>query len=213
MESFKSLKNWGYFNIGLWARDVWHCHKAWVMQKNSQGFINRNFVLILSQVRCHYRFWNHMYRKYFSRYANYLVHDEENFCRLGDKVVIRASGGPVSKLKHYYVRNVVKQFPRNDYYIIKPESTIESKNEYHQLYKNFLEHEMQRKIEEEQAKKDAKSKALDEAEENLKLLERAQMDAKTKKLERKKSHEKRRVLQAERKEKTKIANKKKKEEK
>ena len=154
-----------------------------------------------------------MYRKYFPKYANYLVHDEENFCRLGDKVVIRSSGGPVSKLKHYFVRNVVKQFSRNDYYVVKPESTIESKNEYHQLYKNFLEHEKQRKIDEEQAKKEAKSKALDEAEENLKILERAQMDVKTKKLERKKSHEKRRVRAAERKELAKIAIKKKKEEK
>lgn len=138
-----------------------------------------------------------MYRKYYSRYSNYLVHDEETFCRVGDKVVIKCCGGNVSKMKHYYVRNVVKQFPRNDYYIVNSENTIETKEEYHQLYRNFVDQELKKRLEKSGVEKEAKEKALLEAVENMKLKEMEEKDEKTRKLESKKRKEEKRNLEAE----------------
>ncbi len=51
-----------------------------------------------------------------TRSSKFLVHDEENFCRSGDKVVIK-NCLPLSERKHYFVRNIVKPFPRNDFYL------------------------------------------------------------------------------------------------
>ena len=106
----------------------------------------------------HYRYWNHMYRVNFGRFSNYLVHDEENFCRIGDKVVIKSSGTPISKQKHFYVRNVVKQFPRNDYYLLNakqaPTNTMETNQN---LYQNLVHQE---KIQLEQKKKHLKLRKM-----------------------------------------------------
>lgn len=44
-----------------------------------------------------------------------MVHDEENFCTTGDKVVIRHTD-KLTKNKYYYVRNIVVPYPREDYY-------------------------------------------------------------------------------------------------
>ena len=38
---------------------------------------------------------------------NFHAHDEENFCQTGDKVVIRTNPVPFSKIKTYYVRNII----------------------------------------------------------------------------------------------------------
>ena len=128
-----------------------------------------------------------MYRKYFSRNANYLVHDEENFCRVGDKVVIRSIGGKISSQKSYYVRNVVKQFPRNDYLVVNPETTIETKTEFHEIYKKFLNDEMEKKKGVEKQKEEARVKALEEAMEKFKIF--SAMDEKTKRDFRKRNKE------------------------
>eukprot|EP00806_Schmidingerella_arcuata_P006581 Macronucleus_6996.p1 GENE.Macronucleus_6996~~Macronucleus_6996.p1 ORF type:complete len:144 (+),score=36.99 Macronucleus_6996:1-432(+) len=47
------------------------------------------------------------------RSKNFLVHDEENFCRTGDKVVIRSCRKMTAK-KHYYVRNIIKHVGRQN---------------------------------------------------------------------------------------------------
>lgn len=62
-----------------------------------------------------YQFYVRKYKGYVTKSNKFLVHDEENFSRPGDKVVIR-SCLPISTRKHYYLRNIVKAFPRNDYY-------------------------------------------------------------------------------------------------
>ena len=41
-----------------------------------------------------------------SRNKNFHCHDEENYCRTGDKVIIK-SCRKMSAIKHYYVRNIV----------------------------------------------------------------------------------------------------------
>ena len=50
-----------------------------------------------------------------SRGRKFHVHDPDDYCRIGDKVVIKNFGG-VSGLKHYYVRNVVLPTGRHNYY-------------------------------------------------------------------------------------------------
>lgn len=46
------------------------------------------------------------YHKTYSRHGDFQVHDEDEFCALGDKVIIKACR-PMSKSKRYYVRNIV----------------------------------------------------------------------------------------------------------
>ena len=41
------------------------------------------------------------------------MHDEENFCKSGDKVVIR-SCRKLTGRKHYYVRNIIKHVGRQN---------------------------------------------------------------------------------------------------
>lgn len=62
--------------------------------------------------------WNNKYQRYHKTSRNKQVHDEENFCITGDKVVIKLCQ-PVSNSKSYYVKRVVKPFPRDDFYLDK----------------------------------------------------------------------------------------------
>jgi small subunit ribosomal protein S17 len=66
-------------------------------------------------VKCRWQVWNKKYGVYYRRTGKYLVHDEENFTRAGDIVVIK-SCRKVSDRKAFYVRNVVKQAGRYDYW-------------------------------------------------------------------------------------------------
>lgn len=58
--------------------------------------------------------WNNKYQRYMHSNKNKLVHDELNYCVSGDKVIIR--GCPkLSKHKAYYVKNIVKALPRDEF--------------------------------------------------------------------------------------------------
>jgi|Transcript_4785 small subunit ribosomal protein S17 len=59
--------------------------------------------------RFHY---NQKYKKLLSKTKVFRAHDEEDYCVVGDKVVIRLCR-PISKTKSYYVRNIVKAMPRD----------------------------------------------------------------------------------------------------
>ena len=52
------------------------------------------------------RFKHPRWKKYITRSKKYLVHDEENDCRVGDYVSI-ASTRPLSKRKHFVIQNVI----------------------------------------------------------------------------------------------------------
>ena len=65
-------------------------------------------------VRAWWKTWDFRYRIYFKRGKNYQVHDEENYCRIGDQVVIKTTSKPVSNTKNYYVRNIIHHAPRFD---------------------------------------------------------------------------------------------------
>lgn len=47
-----------------------------------------------------------MYHKYIKRRAKYAAHDEENSCKIGDKVIIIESR-PLSKTKKWQVRKII----------------------------------------------------------------------------------------------------------
>ena len=52
------------------------------------------------------------YKLFLNTHINKLVHDEMNYCVSGDKVIIKGCA-PLSKQKHYYVKNVLVPFPRD----------------------------------------------------------------------------------------------------
>jgi small subunit ribosomal protein S17 len=58
------------------------------------------------------------YKLHMKSSSKFQVHDEEEICKVGDKVVIRGCH-PVSKLKHYYIRNIVWMVPRHNFSIDK----------------------------------------------------------------------------------------------
>ncbi|CAG9329278.1 unnamed protein product [Blepharisma stoltei] len=62
-------------------------------------------------VRVNRFFFVKKYNKTYSWARSFQVHDEEEYCVLGDKVIIR-SCRPMSKTKRYYVRNIVVMMPR-----------------------------------------------------------------------------------------------------
>ena len=72
-------------------------------------------IVVVPQVKVDYRYWFPKFKQFKTKTSKYQVHDAENFCVIGDKVVIKQCQ-PLSVLKHYYVRNVVNPFPRDTYY-------------------------------------------------------------------------------------------------
>ena len=59
--------------------------------------------------------WNHHYAKYQRSTSLFHCHDPENYCVIGDKVVIKACD-KLSPTKYYYIRNVVLPMGRNNCY-------------------------------------------------------------------------------------------------
>lgn len=60
------------------------------------------------KVRVTRRMLHPLYKKFLTRHADYLVHDEKNEYREGDKVVIIESR-PLSKLKRWRVQKLVER--------------------------------------------------------------------------------------------------------
>jgi len=59
--------------------------------------------------------WNHKYGKSKRSTSLFHCHDPENYCVIGDKVVIK-DGPRLTPTKHYYIRNVVLPIGRNNHY-------------------------------------------------------------------------------------------------
>ncbi|KAM3133535.1 hypothetical protein pb186bvf_014377 [Paramecium bursaria] len=57
-------------------------------------------------VRVTYKFWNAHYKRYGSGNSIFKVHDEDNSCAVGDKVVIKRCQ-KLTENKYYFVRNIV----------------------------------------------------------------------------------------------------------
>lgn len=73
-----------------------------------QGLNNKTIT-----VRAWWKSYNYIFNRYKSRASQYQVHDEENFCRIGDVVVIKACK-KLTPTKSYYVRNIESQAARFD---------------------------------------------------------------------------------------------------
>jgi small subunit ribosomal protein S17 len=51
-----------------------------------------------------------VYKKYIRRYTTYKAHDEQNACRVGDKVLIEETR-PLSKTKRWNVKQIIEKAP------------------------------------------------------------------------------------------------------
>ncbi|CAD8113671.1 unnamed protein product [Paramecium sonneborni] len=57
------------------------------------------------EVKANYKYWHKKYKSYIPNSFEFITHDYDNFCKVGDKVVIKhceKTGG-----QYYYLRNVV----------------------------------------------------------------------------------------------------------
>ena len=77
------------------------------------GFMKKTVTVMVDQLT-----FNTKYKKYVRSSSKFQVHDEEEICKTGDKVVIKVCQ-PVSKLKHYYVKSIVWMIPRHNFTIDK----------------------------------------------------------------------------------------------
>lgn len=84
------------------------------------------------KVRCWWRSFYYREKYFMRKGSNYLVHDEENFCRIGDVVRI-VQAGNITKDKHYYVNKVLHQGPRFELWNNNQEKTFHKAltKEYH----------------------------------------------------------------------------------
>eukprot|EP01016_Furgasonia_blochmanni_P014998 TRINITY_DN1804_c0_g1_i8.p2 TRINITY_DN1804_c0_g1~~TRINITY_DN1804_c0_g1_i8.p2 ORF type:complete len:192 (-),score=36.39 TRINITY_DN1804_c0_g1_i8:280-855(-) len=154
-----------------------------------------------AQVKVDFHHWNKKFQSYFYSSSKYLVHDEENFCRTGDKVVIK-SCPKVSQRKYYHIRNVVKMFPRNDYYekpVPQRDEAVEK--EFRKIFQGFLKAEeakgARRTIKEEtEIRLKLKARALGRAINNLKKLQAQKNKAQKKADAQKKKEEALKASQA-----------------
>ena len=64
-------------------------------------------------VRAWWKTYNYTYNIYKTRASQYQAHDQDDFCRIGDIVVIKACK-KLSPTKSYYVRNIESQAARFD---------------------------------------------------------------------------------------------------
>lgn len=67
----------------------------------SAGKMNKTVKVSVERIFKHPK-----YHKYVRKTKKYLVHDEENKCKEGDIVIIR-EGRPFSKLKRFYVKEII----------------------------------------------------------------------------------------------------------
>jgi small subunit ribosomal protein S17 len=77
------------------------------------GFMKKTVTVAVDQSYMHTKFT--LLKRSTSKFQ---VHDEDEICKTGDKIIIRACH-PVSVLKHYYVRSFVWMVPRHNFTINK----------------------------------------------------------------------------------------------
>ena len=66
-------------------------------------------------VRVNSYHWSYKCNFWLTKGKNFHCHDEEDYCRTGDKVVIKACR-KLSNIKHFYVRNIVLATSRQNFY-------------------------------------------------------------------------------------------------
>jgi small subunit ribosomal protein S17 len=81
------------------------------IRKRRTGVVVSNKGDKTAVVRVERRFKHPVYKKYIIRSKKYHVHDEENACRVGDKVLIEETR-PISKLKRWRLKEFIERAPR-----------------------------------------------------------------------------------------------------
>jgi len=143
--------------------------------------IKHGLMAKTATVSVDFQFWNNKFRKYYHSSSRYLVHDEENYCVTGDKVVISVCR-PISQRKHYYIRNVVKPFPRHEYYdSLTRQKDAVLDEEYRKLMGQYMRNEyksafIKTKKQDAELKGALKAKALSKAMMNIRRQEAQKMD-------------------------------------
>lgn len=102
-------------------RDPLRCGRVKLARAGREKYgtvVKSGFMRKTVTVRCDSSHEIEAYRKRVITRTNFQVHDEDEICKTGDKVVIRLCN-PISKLKHYYVRNIIWMVPRHNYTINK----------------------------------------------------------------------------------------------
>jgi small subunit ribosomal protein S17 len=77
------------------------------------GFMKKTVTVMVDQM-----IYNTKYKVYTRRSTKFQVHDQDEICRTGDKVIIKVCH-PLSKLKHYYIRNLIWMTPRHNFTVDK----------------------------------------------------------------------------------------------
>lgn len=79
-------------------------------------------------ITTHWRKTHPVYKKQYTVSAKYMAHDEENVCKLGDKIVIKESR-PLSARKRYAVKEILEHaaLTDEDRKVIDAETTIPKK--------------------------------------------------------------------------------------
>ncbi len=67
--------------------------------------MEKSVVVLVERRVLHKRF-----KKYITRSKKYMAHDEEQICRVGDKVLIEETR-PLSKRKRWRVRSIIEKAP------------------------------------------------------------------------------------------------------
>ena len=78
------------------------------IRRELQGIVasdkmDKTVVVLVERLEKH-----RLYKKYVRRHNKYAAHDENNECRIGDKVMIKESK-PISKKKRYRVCKIVEK--------------------------------------------------------------------------------------------------------
>ncbi|MFN8522761.1 MAG: 30S ribosomal protein S17 [Chloroflexota bacterium] len=82
--------------------------------------MNKTVVVAVESVRRH-----KLYGRNVRRTDRFKAHDEQNACQVGDQVII-AESRPISKEKHWVVRQVVKETIGPGLEVLAEESTTEA---------------------------------------------------------------------------------------
>jgi small subunit ribosomal protein S17 len=81
---------------------------GWSTNRDKVGIVKSNKMNKTAVVRVDHLVQHARYKRYLRRSKTYKVHDEQNICGIGDKVLIRETR-PLSKDKYYTLVEIVER--------------------------------------------------------------------------------------------------------
>jgi small subunit ribosomal protein S17 len=80
------------------------------MRKHEIGVVVSNRMGKTATIQVERMTQHPVYKKYIRRYTTYKAHDEQNACKVGDKVLIEETR-PLSKTKRWNVKQIIEKAP------------------------------------------------------------------------------------------------------